>query len=261
MISPQGFHPHAFIIGLHFQPAFTFEDVRGTIADFALGECGASDSPLTSRDFFTGVSIEPSLVRVANDDKSHRLVVSRDRILYAHVKAQPSDASIPEEDSILVASHLLDATYRLLREPPTRFLGIVWDYVRLPSGPTEKFSHEIAKDIADRFININLNSSEYPAQASFRLNFRRRLPQALVRPDIDDFLAVILTLEDTTYKSLYEARGEPNDERQEVSVGLFRTDVQRHLDPFRRFEEKLIAEHLQSSRNLLHDRLLTLLNA
>lgn len=260
MIQPRWFQPHSFIIGLSFDPTFTFEDRKGTIADYVLGEAGAENSPVP-KEFFDGVGITKETVAVGSPNKPHTITAQQNKIVYSYAKKEPSVAPIDTADLIPLASHLIQGVYELLRKPPIQFLGIVWEYAHIPTDKTLRFDHPLARVTAKDYIKVPLLPQEYPITASFRLNFRRRLPEAVSHPGINDFLSAIITLRDAPFKDVYEKAIEPpTEEGERPEIGIFSIDIQRFFDPRKRFESKMLNEHMDLATRTFTDRLRSILN-
>ncbi len=263
MLSPSGFKLYSLAFGSKFVRTFVIHDVRGVIADYALGECGASESPIPAK-FFTKVSMADNAVELTDDDQTRRFCVSPDQIVYLQRTSSPS-TDFEESEIVKVrarAKHLVTGALQFLKEPNVVFFGIVWDYAKVSTKQRERYQHPAAEHLAKRLLKVGFDpQKEYPAEVSARVVFRRRLQESAVKKDRNDYINAILHVRDEKLDTLWHQEAEPSDDPsyEHPRAAAISIDVQRFFDPRARLDKQVFDTHWNYCSHSIAPRLSLLL--
>ncbi|MCH8966606.1 MAG: hypothetical protein IID43_02925 [Planctomycetes bacterium] len=263
MLSPSGFKLYSLAFGSNYVRTFVIHDVRGLIADYVLGECGASESPIPAN-FFTKVSMADGAVQITNNDQTHLFSVTRDRVVF--LQRTPSSSADFEEADIVsvrtIAKHLVVGALKFLHEPNLVFFGTVWDYVKVSTKRRRRWEHPAATDLAKRMLKMEFDDSmEIPAEVTTRVAFRRRLQESAVQKDRDDYINAILLVRDEKLSTLWHKEDNHADDvsDEQPRAAAISMDVQRFFDPRRRLDQRMFDTHWNYCLQSISPRLSSLL--
>ncbi len=247
MLSPSGYKLYSLAFGSMYVRTFLIHDVRGVIANYVLGECGATESPFPA-DFFTEVSTADNGLKLTNEDQTCQFSVTSDKVLYLQRTAS-SSTRIEEAEIANVrarAEHLITGAMQFLQEPNLMYLGMFWDYVRESTKERERYKHPAAEALAKRVLKVDFDDSrEYPAEVSTRVAFRRRLQESAVQQGRNDYINAILHIRDEKLSSLWDKEAKASDAQCDElpRVAALSIDVQRFFDPRRRLDKQMFDTH------------------
>ncbi|MDO8630170.1 MAG: hypothetical protein Q7R41_06725 [Phycisphaerales bacterium] len=174
------------------------------MADYAVGECGAPESPIP-KDFFTRVKMAENAVELTDDDETHRFVLTSDQFVYSeHTSSSTAEFGGSQVDDVRRrAKHLITGAMQFLKAPSQILFGIVWDYVNAPAGCRERFKHPSAEFLTRHMLKLDFDPKEYPTEINARVTFRRQLQDSVVRKGHNDYINAILTVRDEKVNTLW----------------------------------------------------------
>lgn len=262
MLTLPGFDQYSLAYGAKYDRTFVIYDVRGIIADYVLGECGAPGSPLPA-DFFTRIKIADNAVELLSEDENRRLFVTQDRLFYTQRTKSPSDQlSDTERKGIYgIVEKLFPDLLRFLKEPNLHFIGIVWEYARHFQTNRQRFGHPAADFLTKKIVRLELDTKEFPAEMNTRLAFRRKLQDSVLQKGLNDYINIILTMRDETARTLWPSDQTFADESADdpPRVAIVSLDAQRVFDPRSRYRAGMLESHLEYCERSVAPRVSTLL--
>lgn len=261
MLDIRGYSLRSFTVGAKHERTFSVDTLRGTIADYVLGECGASESPIPE-DFYDQVAYaDGGGVRLSKRDAPQHFTCTRDRVIVTDSTSEIGQSLAHLSPMLERARHLILGTLQFLDTPNGIFLGFVFEYAETEKKTRERFKHPIAESLSKNLTTLPFTQFDYPAEARVRVAFRRRVAESILRKGLDDYINVILDIQDAPISELWPNAMTPKTDTatEDIRLGTISLDVQVVLDPRRQLTPAMFETHHQLYDSDLRSRLATLL--
>ena len=258
MFEIPGYNLYSFVVGTQHLRAFSIQSTGGTLIDYVLGEAGAQNSPLP-RDYYGKVTRSPDglSLELTSENASNRLRVSTDRIVLSETSVAPDRPLQDVEGTMRIAQHLFPGLLSYLNNPKVVFLGMVWKYVKNQIHDCSRFGHPPAEYLSTNLLKVTPDQKEYPGDFSLRYAFRKRLPDSLVRKDLNDYMNIILEFKEEERRRLWDNEDKfvEEGETEAPRVVTVQIDGQRKFDPnVSTFTPQLFDNHFKWCREFMFCR-------
>lgn len=258
----ENYELYSFTVGCKHQRAFSVRSQYGVIADYMLAEACASESPIP-RDFFSNVTISPAgdSLSVSTYDGSVSMTLNLDKIFITGKSLQQSQPFTESNQIREIAEHFMPGIFGFLNNPRVQFYGALYAYVHKNMKARSRFDHPAAKHLTKRLSSLPFTNHEYPADFSQRVSFRNRLPDGMVKTEVNDFQNTHLTFKAEKADLLWEPSLEEKQQYQQAdtdapAISTVSVDIQHVFRPERDYSNRLLGQHLDSAQKFLDARVI-----